>query len=399
MMPLNEMKKNIDAPLDESGLSNSLPNVDTKLNILKIELLKKIDLFSLLPLQTLDVILEKSSDVVLKKDEILFKEGITANMMYVILSGKVLIYNKRKRITVLGQGEYFGEMSLIDEKCRSASARAMGNVMMMEIPGDLFSQFIFSNSQALFQMMKVLSHRIRSDLDEMSSDVLRACNFTHDMRNCLVPLGIAEALLEEAIIALRGKKQNHKSREGLEQVKKSFDTLVSVKNNLITLIDQSLGGVNKTKAEYVRAKLDILPLINETVDEISCHKYLKNKKVRVVGEGKVKKGYFNYLDIKRVLQNLLINAGYVTKNNGEIIIKVKDMNDMIQISVIDHGCGIADEIKPFLLKETYTTKPDGNGFGLVSSRELIEEFQKGRIWFESEVDDGTTFHFTIPHAA
>ena len=71
-------------------------------------------------------------------------------------------------------------------------------------------------------MMKVLSSRIRTDLDEMTSDVLRACNFTHDMRNCLVPLGIAEALLEEASIALRGKEKNHKRREGWEQVKKKF---------------------------------------------------------------------------------------------------------------------------------------------------------------------------------
>lgn len=398
-MPLDEMKKNTDAPLDEISASNSLPNVDAKLNILKIELLKKIDLFRLLPLDTLEVILKRSRDVVLKEDEILFQEGIAANMMYVILSGKMLIYNKRKRITVLEQGEYFGEMSLIDEKCRSASARAMGNVMMMEIPGDLFSQFIFSNSQALFQMMKVLSHRIRSDLDEMSSEVLRICNFTHDMRNCLVPLGIAEALLEEAIVALRGREEGHKCREGLEQVRKSFKTLSSVKNNLVTLIDQSLGGVIKTKAEYVRANLDILPLVKETVEEISCHKYLKRKDVKVICEGEIKKGYFNYLDIKRVLQNLLINAGYATKENGKIVIQVKDLNDMIQISVIDHGSGIPDEIKPLLLKETYTTKPDGNGFGLVSSRELIEEFQKGRIWFESEVNDGTTFHFTIPHAA
>ena len=286
-----------------------------------------------------------------------------------------------------------------EEKSRSASARAIGNVLMMEIPGDIFSKFIFSNSNALFQMMKVLSSRIRTDLDVMAGDVLRACNFTHDMRNCLVPLGIAEALLEEAILALRGKEESHKCREGWAQVKKGYDTLVAVKNNLITLIDQSLAGVNKTKAEYVRAELDILPLIKETVEEISCHKYLKHKNVQVNCDGRIKKGYFNFLDIKRVLQNLLINAGYATNKGGNIEVKVTDLNDMIQISVIDDGTGIPDEIKPLLLKETFTSKPDGNGFGLMSSRELIEEFQKGKIWFESEVDEGTTFHFTIPHAA
>ncbi len=154
-MPLDKIEKKGDVSPTVDSL-NSRKEVETKLNILKIELLKKIDLFSLLPFSTIEVILQKSKDVVLKDEEILFKEGKVENRMYVILSGKMLIFSKRKKIAVLGQGEYFGEMSLIEEKSRSASARAIGNVLMMEIPGDIFSKFIFSNSNALFQMMKVL---------------------------------------------------------------------------------------------------------------------------------------------------------------------------------------------------------------------------------------------------
>jgi signal transduction histidine kinase len=51
------------------------------------------------------------------------------------------------------------------------------------------------------------------------------------------------------------------------------------------------------------------------------------------------------------------------------------------------------------LKETYTTKPDGNGFGLMSCKEIIEDLHQGKIFFESEEGKGTTFHFTIAHAS
>lgn len=371
---------------------------DAKLCMLKTELLKRIDLFSPLPPSSLEYIVENSRDIALNDGETLFPEGISEKMMYTILSGQILICKGNKRIAVLTQGEYLGEMPLIDFKSRSASAKAVGNVLLMEISVEIFNKFITSNSKALFEMMKVFSSRIRGDLDSMSNDMLKMSNFTHDMRNCLVPLGIVEVLLSEAMNALKGTQGKHKKREGWEQVKKGFDTMVSVKNNLIVMIDQCLACVKKTKSEYVKAELEILPLIEETVEEISCHKNLKNKLVRVKVEGKVKKGLFNYLDIKRVLQNLIINAGYVTENNGEIDILVKDLNDMIQVSVKDYGCGIPNNVKPLLLKETYTTKPDGNGFGLMSAREIIEEYHAGKIWFETELGKGTAFHFTIPHS-
>ena len=112
-------------------------------------------------------------------------------------------------------------------------------------------------------------------------------------------------------------------------------------------------------------------------------------------DGNPQKGFFNYLDIKRVLQNLIINAGYVTKSEGKIEINVKELNDTTLISIKDYGCGIPEEIKSVLLKENYTSKPDGNGFGLMSCKEIIEDYHHEKIYFESEAGKGTEFHFTI----
>ncbi len=140
-------------------------------------------------------------------------------------------------------------------------------------------------------------------------------------------------------------------------------------------------------------------VIKETGDEMSYHKNLKGKQLLIKSQKNVKKAIFNYLDIKRVLQNLLINAGYVTEEDGKIEIKVENLEEGLQISVTDYGCGIPEEVQPLLFKENFTTKPDGNGFGLLSCREIIEEYHQGKIWFESAEGVGTTFHFTIPYTS
>ncbi len=371
-------------------------------NLLKLELLKRIDLFKYLPEETQKDLVEQSRELVLEKDEILLKEGEKDEKInfYVILSGHLLIYKGdtfRNRIAILSSGEYLGEMTMVDAEAHSASAVALDESVLMIIPKNLFEKHIASDHGALLEMVKVFSHRMRSDLDVMAGDMQKVSNFTHDMRNCLVPLGYADVYLSKAVDILKGTDPRHKKREGWDMVEKSFNTMISVRKNLITLIDQSLACVKKTKSEYVKAEAQVLPLIQETVDEISCHKVLKKKNIVVQENVDLKSAHFNFLDIKRVLQNLLLNAGYASEKDGTIEITLTDGNGYNQISIIDNGAGIPEHIQPILLRENFTSKPDGNGFGLMSCREIIEDFHLGKIWFDSEFNHGATFHFTIPH--
>lgn len=371
-----------------------------KIGLLKREFLRKIDLFGVLPSNVVDLMAEKSKDVFLQKDQVLFKEGYLEKKMYIIMSGRIMIskgITAQKRIAVLGAGEYLGEMALVDSQPRSATATALSEALVMEISEKLFKEHIATHPDALMEMMKVSTLRIRNDLDMIANDMQKISNFTHDMRNCLIPLGIAEILLTDICNSLKGTKEYHKARSGWEKVKKSFDTMLSVKNNVVTLADQSLACVKKAKTEYHRAELDFLPLIEETVEELACHKILQGKKIKIHVDGNPKKGFFNYLDIKRVLQNLIINAGYVTKKAGQIDIHVKEVDGTTVISVKDYGNGIPEDIKSLLLKESISTKPDGYGFGLMSCREIIEDHHGGKIYFESEEGKGAEFHFSLGH--
>jgi hypothetical protein len=105
--------------------------------------------------------------------------------------------------------------------------------------------------------------------------------------------------------------------------------------------------------------------------------------------------------IAQVLRNLLNNAIKFNKDNGRVSVSAEREGDFIKISVEDTGIGISGDslerlFEPFFQAEqTIFRKYQGTGLGLTISRGIIES-QGGRIWVESALKKGSTFHFTIP---
>jgi signal transduction histidine kinase len=381
---------------DLSEKSSDL-KVAQKLVLLKTELLSTIDLFKTIPPDTLQIIVKEAADIYLPKNTVLFKEGDTElKSMLVILSGKLLVYKSRKNIAELGSGEYVGEMPLIDYRPRSASVKTLEDTLLLEIQEDLFRKHIAPNSSALMAMMRVFATRTREDLIQMEKEMRRLSNFTHDMRNCLVPLGTAEVVLGTVLEVLHGTQPHHTKRHGWHEVQKGFDSMMSVRNNLITMIDQSLACIRKTQSEYIKSDFDLVGLVEETVEEIACHKKLKKKILDIQKPDMPVIACINYLDIKRVLQNLIINAGYATEKDKKITVSIIPLDGWVEVNVEDQGTGVPDDVKPLLLNDNYTSKPDGNGFGLMSCKAIIENHHQGKIGFESEWGRGTKFFFRLP---
>jgi CheY-like chemotaxis protein len=113
----------------------------------------------------------------------------------------------------------------------------------------------------------------------------------------------------------------------------------------------------------------------------------------------------NNIRIRQVLLNLLSNAIKFT-DTGEIGILAElsqGTKKEIMISVFDSGPGIASEdmsklFEPFSQLEVSPTKIyGGTGLGLSICRHLVE-LHGGKIWLESTLGEGSTFHFTLPIA-
>jgi two-component system, OmpR family, phosphate regulon sensor histidine kinase PhoR len=105
--------------------------------------------------------------------------------------------------------------------------------------------------------------------------------------------------------------------------------------------------------------------------------------------------------LQEVLQNLLDNAIQYTLPGGEIVLSAEAKNDEVVFTVADTGIGIPRSDQPRIFERFYrvdaarSREAGGTGLGLAIAKHLIE-VHGGRIWVESEVGEGSQFHFSIP---
>ena len=100
------------------------------------------------------------------------------------------------------------------------------------------------------------------------------------------------------------------------------------------------------------------------------------------------------------MANLLSNSIKYSPDGGDIAITTAVRDSVIEVSIRDHGMGIAPDFvqKLFNRYERYektSNKIIGTGLGLALARQIVE-MHGGKIWVESEVGKGSDFRFTLP---
>jgi pSer/pThr/pTyr-binding forkhead associated (FHA) protein len=97
--------------------------------------------------------------------EIIFSEGDIGTDMYIIQAGTVellkAIGGETRVLSTLERGDFFGEMSVLEDVPRNASARAKSDVELVRINGATFDAMLKSNTEIAVRMMRKLSRRLR----------------------------------------------------------------------------------------------------------------------------------------------------------------------------------------------------------------------------------------------
>jgi CRP/FNR family transcriptional regulator, cyclic AMP receptor protein len=115
--------------------------------------------------------------VSLQEGEILFSEKSFKESMFIVLEGELEVYKQNKHIAFMEVGDFFGEMSLLESKPRSASVKAVSGSTLLEIDKGTFSNYISSNTKVVWEILTTLSQRNREDLDVIDSgygDLIRS---------------------------------------------------------------------------------------------------------------------------------------------------------------------------------------------------------------------------------
>jgi CRP-like cAMP-binding protein len=143
------------------------------------ELLKNVYLFNDLSKPELDKILGLAYDKEFGKEEAVFHEGEIGDALFIVMEGQIRISTMvpgvgEEALAVLKPGAYFGEMALIDDFPRSASAIAHeGPVKLLAIYKRDFKKLMAEDKEMAYKLMSVfirtLSSRLRETDEKLKS--------------------------------------------------------------------------------------------------------------------------------------------------------------------------------------------------------------------------------------
>jgi two-component system sensor kinase FixL len=84
------------------------------------------------------------------------------------------------------------------------------------------------------------------------------------------------------------------------------------------------------------------------------------------------------------------------EDRREVVLTTREASDgEVEVTVADHGTGLAPEATVHLFNPFFTTKAAGTGLGLAISRSIVRA-HGGRLWHTPNDDCGVRFHFTLP---
>lgn len=131
------------------------------LTIEKVLLLKGVSMFSVTSEDTLADVASVLEEVELRPGELVFSKGDPGKSMYIVVSGRVRVFDGDKTINFLGEQEIFGELALLDPEPRSASVESAEETRLFRLDRDTLFELMTDNVGVVSGIMQVLCRRLR----------------------------------------------------------------------------------------------------------------------------------------------------------------------------------------------------------------------------------------------
>lgn len=192
---------------------------------------------------------------------------------------------------------------------------------------------------------------------------------------------------------------NIKQKEILEQALKT-------NNKVINLISDLLNVAEIEEGRYLNKMIlaDIEDIILVVIGDYEKEIEKKNIKVEIKKSQKeIPRAMIDIEKMKIAIRNIIDNAVRYSLGGGEIdiLITLKEKERLIEVQIKDTGIGIPESQQKKLFSKFFRASnvmkvdTEGTGLGLYIAKNIIEAHD-GKVWFESEENEGTAFYFSLP---
>ena len=282
------------------------------------------------------------------------------------------------------EGYTLGSFCAIDVTPREWSDRDV------EILGDLAALVIEKIELRLFAKQIHTDYLQLRNLELFRAEMVQM--LVHDLRNPLT------SFIAGIDIAVSIGTLTDTQKRCLTIAREGGKTLVQMISSILDL----------SRSETNQIELNLAPIAPNQIIQTACQQMMQlaeKSQVRTVcGAVEILPLMADIEKLRRVMVNLVSNAIQNTPPGGEIFVQAQAIeNQTVQFTVTDTGRGIPTEAFDRIFQkfgrvpsEQGEELSNGSGLGLPFSRMVIEA-HGGKIWVESKLGQGTSFHFTLPN--
>ncbi len=297
---------------------------------------------------------------------------INLNVFIFLIAGTIAVF-LTKRITT--------SFSLISEKMQEVNLSKTNEVIEWK-KNDEIGGLVREYNKMVAKLVDSAAALAKSEREGAWREMAR--QVAHEIKNPLTPMKLSIQYLQKA-----NKSEAPNLKELTSNVAKTLVEQIDHLSKIASDFSQFAHiGNPRNEVLDLHDMLNSLTSLYSTMENVQLNWNPSPGKVWV---------YADKTQMNRLFTNLLQNATEACRDQESCTIGITEerTESHILIRVKDNGEGIPEQMRSKIFIPNFTTKSSGTGLGLAMSKTIAEQ-AKGRIWFETEENVGTTFFVELP---